>query len=520
MTLRVYSSLSRSIEAVVPREPGHVRVYCCGPTTYDVSHAGHGRSACLPDVLVRHLRATGHRVTYVRNVTDVEDKILKRAKERGEEPLALSERFAAMYDEDLEALSCLRPEAAPRVSQTIPEIVAMVERLVAAGHAYVVDAESGKDVWYSVRSFSRYGKLSGRAVDELRTGEGLVDRGKSAHADKRDPLDFALWKSAPPGEWSFDSPWGKGRPGWHIECSAMVEKHLGFGIDVHCGGMDLVFPHHENEIAQSEAASPGCGAFATIWLHNGFLNVDKEKMAKSLGNFVTMRDCFARNDPDALRLLYLSAHYRGPIEFETEKLPDGRVIFPGLDEHEARLDYLYQTKARVAALAARDAEGDAKELTELRKLVRGARDRVTKALDDDLNTPVALSVVGELAKAINDLCDLADRRKKDAKLVAAAAGLAREAQTALSSSAAVLGVLQSDPGAYADRCRARRLALRGLDAAAIDAKIAERRAARDAKDFSRADAVRDELVAMGVELFDTPDGTTWRLPMRAPRAAG
>ena len=397
MSLSVYNSLSRKIEPIVPAQEGHVRVYCCGPTTYDVSHAGHGRSALLPDLLVRHLRASGLRVTYVRNITDVDDKILKRAKERGEEPLALSDRFATMYQEDVRAIGCAPPDVEPRVSQTIPGIIAIVQKLVENGAAYIVKTETGEDVWYAVRSFGEYGKLSGRTLDDLRAGEGLEDRGKTSHEGKRDPLDFALWKSAPEGEWGFDSPWGRGRPGWHIECSAMVEKHLGFGIDVHCGGMDLIFPHHENEIAQSEAATPGHGPFARVWMHNGFLNVDKEKMAKSLGNFVTMRDCFARNDPEALRFFYLSAHYRGPLEFVTEKLPSGRVVFPALDDAEARVDYLYATASRLAALAAEPAaKADVKELAPIAAVIAGARAKVATALDDDLNTPVALAAIGEL----------------------------------------------------------------------------------------------------------------------------
>jgi cysteinyl-tRNA synthetase len=514
--VRLYNTLTRRMEALSPAVAGHVKIYNCGPTTYDVSHAGHGRSAVLPDLLVRHLRASGIGVTYVRNITDVDDKILKRAKERGEEPLALSDRFAAMYQEDVRALGCVAPDHEPRVSQTIPEIVDLVQRLVKEGTAYEVDATEGKkDVWYAVRKFPTYGKLSGRSVDELRAGEGLEERGKVAHTDKRDPLDFALWKAAPEGEWGFDSPWGRGRPGWHIECSAMVERHLGFGIDVHTGGMDLIFPHHENEIAQSEAAHPEGGPFARVWVHGGFLNVDKEKMAKSLGNFVTMRDCYARNDPEALRYFYLAAHYRGPIEFETTKLDDGRVIFPGLDEAEQRIDYLYTTLERLDALAASTTPGpEIKELSAITAVVQGARKKVSAALDDDLNCPVALAAIHELGKAANDLCDLAQRKKKDARFSAAAATVAASAAAALRSCTDVLGLLQSQPDVYAARVRARRLSILGLDAKVIDGKVEERRAAREAKDFARADAIRKELEALAVELFDSPEGTTWRVGMR------
>jgi cysteinyl-tRNA synthetase len=523
LALRLYNTLTRRVEPVVPHEEGKVSVYCCGPTTYDISHAGHGRTFITPDLLVRHLRASGVTVRYVRNITDVDDKILKRARERGEEPTELSARFATMFQEDMAQLSCRTPDVEPRVSQTIPRIIDLVKRLIASESAYAAPGEAGgEDVWFAVRKFPTYGKLSGRSLDELRSGEGLEDRGKTTHEGKRDPLDFALWKSAPPGEWAFDSPWGRGRPGWHIECSAMVEEHLGFGIDIHAGGMDLIFPHHENEIAQSEAACPGHGPFATMWMHGGFLNVDKEKMAKSLGNFVTMRDCFARNDPEALRTFLLGAHYRGPVEFETHKLDDGRVVFPLIDEAEARVDYFYATVDRLSALAGAAASADApKDLVELAKTIRGARARVAAALDDDLNGPQAMAVVNDLAKAANDLCDLAQKRKKDAAFVAAAASLATEAKAAFLSCTDVLGIVQSEPAEYAARTRARRLSVLGLDAAAIEEKVHARRAARDAKDFARGDAIRDELAALGVEIADSPTGTTWRVGIkRAKLAAG
>jgi cysteinyl-tRNA synthetase len=489
-----------------------LRVYCCGPTTYDVSHAGHGRTAMLPDLLVRHLRASGHKVTYARNITDVEDKIVKRSIERGEHPLALSARFAEMYIEDLATLGCVPPDFQPRVSECIPAIVTLIEKLIANGAAYTSKGLAGDDVWFSIAAFPTYGCLSRRPLDELRAGEGLEERGKVAKEGKREPLDFALWKSVAEGEWGFPSPWGTGRPGWHIECSAMVEQYLGFGIDIHAGGMDLIFPHHENEVAQSEAAHPGEGCFSDIWMHGGFLNVDKEKMAKSLGNFVTMRDCYARNDGEALRYFLLSAHYRVPIEFDTHKFDDGRVAFPGLDEAERRVDYFYTTLERVSELATGEpTPAPVKELDALAKVIRGARQRVSDALDDDLNAPVALAVVNDLVKATNDLVDLAQKRKKDPKLVGAAVALAVEAKGALVSSGEVLGLLLSEPAAYRARTQEKRLRVRSLSKESIEGTIQARRAARDAKDFARGDALRDELLALGVEIFDTQEGTTWRI---------
>ena len=513
--IRLYNTRTRKLEELRPRKDDHLRVYCCGPTTYDVSHAGHGRTAMLPDLLVRHLRASGKKVTYARNITDVEDKIVKRSQERGEHPLALSDRFAAMYVEDLETLGCVPPDHQPRVSECIPAIVALIEKLIEKGAAYATPGLAGQDVWFSIQAFPTYGCLSRRPLEDLRAGEGLDERGKVANEGKREPLDFALWKSIPEGEWGFPSPWGTGRPGWHIECSAMVEQYLGFGIDVHTGGMDLIFPHHENEIAQSEAARPGEGCFSEMWLHGGFLNVDKEKMAKSLGNFVTMRDCYARNDGEALRYFLLSAHYRVPIEFETVKHEDGRVAFPGLDEAERRVDYLYATAARLAELAASAHAGgspvEAKDLAALAKLIRGARQRTSDALDDDLNAPVALAVVGDLAKAANDLVDLAQKRKKDPKLVDAAVALAAEAQEALASCTDVIGLLQSEPSVYRARTQEKRLRVRHLSAETIEKTIQDRREARAAKEFARGDALRDDLLALGVEILDGPEGTTWRV---------
>lgn len=519
ITLRLHDTMTGNLVPLVPKQPGKVRVYCCGPTTYDISHVGHARAALMPDVLVRHLRGQGIDVLYTRNITDVDDKILARAKENNETPTTLSARMADAYKQDIEALGCREPDHSPRVSDHIPEIITLIESLIEKNAAYPADMPSGlKDVYYAVRAFQEYGKLSHRNLDDLVSGARV-----EVSETKRDPLDFALWKGAPADAWGWDSPWGRGRPGWHIECSAMSEKYLGFGFDIHCGGMDLIFPHHENEIAQSEAAHPGEGAFANIWIHNGFVNVDKEKMAKSLGNFVTIRDVYNRNDPEALRYFLLTVHYRGPIQFETEKLESGRVVFPGVLEAERRVDYLYQTIGRLSSLAelagGTDETGAGpapttripKEMSSLMELASTARARVDTALDDDLNTPVALAIVGEVARSGNELVDLAQRKRNNPDVAKSAPLVARMLVRALWSCVEPLGILQTPLDEYRARTRVRRLSLLGKTAAEIDARVEERQQARQNKDFVHADIVRKELESLGVEVADGPTGTTWRI---------
>jgi len=534
--LRLHDTCTGKLTPLEPRHAGEVRVYCCGPTTYDVAHVGHARAALTPDMLVRHLRGQGLKVIYVRNVTDVDDKILERAAASGEEPMALSARMAKLYQDDMSALGCVAPDVEPKVSASIGDIVALVETLIRKEAAYVVDMPNGaRDVYYSVRSFPGYGKLSKRNIEELCVGARI-----EACETKRDPLDFALWKGCVGDAWGWDSPWGKGRPGWHIECSAMSERYLGYGFDVHTGGMDLIFPHHENEIAQSEAAHPGEGPFVSLWIHNGFVNVDKEKMSKSLGNFVTMRQVYERNDPEALRYFLLTVHYRGPICFDVEnrctacdglrasrdpneacpacgKLGEGRVIFPGVIEAERRVDYLYQAISRLDDIASSGTpevtvpSAMPKLLAPFVKLAVEARPRVDAALDDDLNTPVALSVLAELAKAANELADLVQKRKKDTEISRAAPFAASRLVSALRSALEPLGLLQTPAEEYLRRTQAQRLALRGITAEHIEARLTERAEARKAKDFARSDAIRAELSALRIEVADTPEGTTWRM---------
>jgi cysteinyl-tRNA synthetase len=507
---RLYNTLTRTVDELAPRTPGKASVYCCGPTVYDVPHAGHARPAVAFDVLVRHLRGKGLDVTYVRNITDVDDKILDRAKALGEVPTELSARMSELYERAYSAVGCETPDHRPKVSEHIAAIIELIQRLIERDAAYVVDRpDATRDVYFAVRSFPEYGKLSRRRIDELRVG-ARIEKDEA----KRDPLDFALWKGAAVGEWGVDSPWGHGRPGWHIECSAMCSQYLGHGFDIHCGGMDLIFPHHENEIAQSEAARPGEGPLAHVWMHNGFINVDKEKMSKSLGNFVTIDDVLARNDGEAFRWYLLTVHYRGPIQFDTEKLANGRVIFPGVDDAEKRVDYIYRVLTRLRELEAHGGTAPGRlppELVAFRDTSNQAAREATAALDDDLNTPVALAALGEMARSGNELCDLADKRRKDPAFGAAAAQVAGEILAHVTALCSVLGLAQAPAEVYAARTRERRLRLRNLSIEGVDTRVKARTEARRNKDFARADAIRNELFAEGIVLKDSPDGTVWHV---------
>ncbi|MGB5812910.1 MAG: cysteine--tRNA ligase [Polyangiales bacterium] len=495
MSVRLYNTLTSQKEPFAPAEPGHARIYVCGPTVYDYAHLGHARCYVVYDVLVRHLRATGLNVTYVRNITDVDDKILKRAAEAGEEPTALATRFADAYAEDMGRLGNLEPDVEPRVSTHLQDIFDLVQRLIDGGHAYVSEG----DVYFSVESFPDYGKLSHRNLDSMRVGASeRTDDAQTAR--KRHPADFALWKSSIDDAWGWDSPWGRGRPGWHIECSAMSMKHLGETLDLHGGGLDLVFPHHENELAQSEAATGK--PFSRCWMHNGFVEVDKEKMSKSLGNFFTARDLFDRMEPEAIRYFMMTVHYRAPLNLDWTLDDAGNVTgFPQFEEAERRLAYLYKTKQRLVELpSARIKDDDAPAPKEIGDFAHALR----SALDDDLNMPVALATTAEFLKSVNELCDQAMRKKgkaSKASIDAAHAGFdALEAE---------LGIGVTDAATILLRIRDRRAASKGLDAATIEAQIAARTAARQNKDFAEADRVRDALAAQGVELLDSAEGTGW-----------
>jgi cysteinyl-tRNA synthetase len=466
--LHIHNSLTGRKEPFEPLEPGHVRMYVCGITVYDHVHVGHARSQIAFDVARRWLRASGYRVTYVRNITDIDDKILARARERDEPFEALTGRFIAAMNEDFAALGIEPPDHEPRATDYMPEIIAMIGRLVERGFAYV--GASG-DVFYAVAHFARYGRLSGKKLDDLRAGARVeVDEAK------RDPLDFVLWKRAKPGEPAWDSPWGLGRPGWHIECSAMAVALLGPAFDIHGGGMDLKFPHHENEIAQSCAA---CDAsFAKFWMHNGFVRVDEEKMSKSLGNFFTVRDVLPRLRPEVLRAFLLSSQYRAPVNYTDDNLRQA----------DAALQRLY--------LALRDVEPAA-------EAVPGEATRAfAEAMDDDFNTPGAIAALQDAARELNVA--------KAAGVRPRAAALAAE----LRRLGGLLGLLGQPASAWLaapSTLAAGAAAGNGaLDAGEIERRIEARIEARRARNWAESDRIRDELAAAGVLLEDGPSGTTWR----------
>jgi cysteinyl-tRNA synthetase len=468
--LRIHDSLSGKAQTFTPLVPGRVRMYVCGITVYDYCHIGHMRMLVAFDVVQRWLRHSGHALTYVRNITDIDDKIIRRAAERGESIEALTARFIQAMDEDAALLGVQKPDQEPRATQYIPEILALIARLIERGHAYVT---ATGDVMYAVASFKAYGQLSGKRLEDLRAGARV-----EVNEAKRDPLDFVLWKHSKAGEPAWPSPWGDGRPGWHIECSAMAMALLGEHFDIHGGGMDLKFPHHENEIAQSCGAS---GApFANCWMHNGFVNVDSEKMSKSLGNFFTLREVLPHlRHPEVLRHFLIASHYRGPINYTLENLVQA----------DATLGGLYNALRGVpGGEAGPDADA--------------WRGEFRAAMDDDFNTPKALAVLQRLARDINE-----------AKSGASGTCLTRAAELAavFRELAATLGICQLDPEQWFRLPAPGGAGQGAMDDAAIEVAIAARRDAKKARNFKDADRLREELSAAGVVLEDKPDGTTmWR----------
>lgn len=451
--LKIYNTLAREKQTFVPIVAGKVSMYVCGMTVYDFCHLGHARVMVVFDMVNRWLRASGFDVTYVRNITDIDDKIIKRANENGEDIGTLTQRFIDAMDEDSAQLGVLRPDIEPRATAYIDGMIQMISALIGKGHAY--HAANG-DVFYAVNSFADYGKLSGKSLEDLRAGERV-----EVDSFKRDPMDFVLWKSAKPGEPSWDSPWGKGRPGWHIECSVMGAHHLGQQFDIHGGGQDLQFPHHENEIAQSEAAHD-C-TFVNYWMHNGFVRVDDEKMSKSLGNFFTIRDVLKKYDAEVVRFFILRAHYRSPLNYSDKHLDDAKQA----------LTRLYTALRGIEAKAVLDTSA-------------ASYQTFKSAMDDDFNTPEAMAVLFDLANTLNKTGDIA--------IASQLKGLAN-----------ILGLLERNPETFMQAGSSEK-----LDAKTIEAQIAARAEAKKTKNFAEADRIRQELLAQGIILEDNAQGTIWR----------
>ncbi|GAB4296298.1 MAG: cysteine--tRNA ligase [Myxococcota bacterium] len=486
MSIKVYNTKNRRKEEFVPIHDGEVRMYVCGITPYDLSHIGHARAYIAFDVIYRYFKFRGYKTIYCRNYTNIDDKIIKRANELGETPAALSERFIEEYRRDMRALNVATPDIEPRVTEEIETIIEMIKKIEENGHAYTI----GGDVYFDIDSFRGYGKLSGRNIEELIAGARVeVDE------RKKNPLDFALWKSAKPGEPAWDSPWGKGRPGWHIECSAMSQKYLGVTFDIHGGGKDLVFPHHENEIAQSEAAYKQTSV--NYWLHNGFVNVDSEKMSKSLGNFFTIQEVLGRYHPEIVRYFILTTHYRSPINFSDKTL----------DDAAKRVDYHFETIKRAKDfLAVHTPDGK----PEVDVIIKEVMESFIQAMDDDFNAPLALGSVQEFFKAINEAIDGKGVYSEytDGKRASAV----KELSDNIALLGGVLGMWLALPEEYlASRQEAlKRRAESGLSAEEVERLIAERASARKSKDFKRSDEIRDMLAARGIEIKDTPQGTEWK----------
>jgi len=458
--LKVYNDLTNRKEDFTPLEPGKVRMYVCGMTVYDLCHLGHARVLVVFDVIYRYLKASGFDVTYIRNITDIDDKIINRANENSEPFGDLTERFIQAMNEDSVALGVLTPDEEPRATAHIKEIIDMVERLIAKGHAYALD---NGNVYFSVTSFDGYGKLSGKSIDDLRAGArvGVDDA-------KREPLDFALWKAAKPGEPAWNSPWGDGRPGWHIECSAMSTCCLGDTFDIHGGGADLTFPHHENEIAQSEGATGK--PFVRYWLHNGFVRINDEKMSKSLGNFFTVREILKHYQAEEVRYFILTSHYRSPLNYDEEHLHNARAALTRFYTALRGLEVTPESGAD-AYLA-----------------------RFNQAMDDDFNTPEALAVLFDLTREINRV------RQQDLKQAASLG-------SALIQMGSVLGILQDDPESYLRGCATDD---EGISDEAIEALIQQRLEAKGNRNWTEADRIRDELKSNNIILEDGPTGTSWR----------
>ncbi len=480
MTLKIYNTQSRKKEEFHPLKDNKVGIYVCGITAYDLCHVGHARSAVVFDVIVAYLRYIGYDVTYVKNFTDIDDKIIDKANREGSDIKQIAERYIVEHDVDMKKLHVAVPDVTPRATENIEGMIDLVSALLKKGLAYVID----QDVYFSVQDFPGYGKLSGRNLEEMMAGARI-----DVNEKKKNPLDFVLWKASKEGEPWWESPWGKGRPGWHIECSVMSQRYLGETLDIHGGGEDLIFPHHENEIAQSEGATGK--PFARYWLHNGFVRVNSEKMSKSLGNFFTIRDILQKYHPEVLRFFFLQSHYRSPVDFSDAALNEARQ---GMN----RLYSVLKSLQEIAAIPTKEPKKVASSAAEeIEKL----RDRFIEAMDDDFNTARAIGYLFDAARAVN-----ADLAKNLISSDAAAFMTGRFLEIGK-----VLGVFLEDPAAYLLQDRERETTKRGLNTAQIESLIAERNEARKARDWQRADRIRKKLAETGVSIRDTAAETIWTI---------
>jgi cysteinyl-tRNA synthetase len=492
MPLRVYNTLSGGKEEFVPINPGKVGMYVCGVTVYDFSHIGHARANVVFDVICRYLRYLGYDITYVRNYTDIDDKIINRANADGVQFNEISERFIREFDHDMAELGLELPTFQPKATEHVADIIALVNLLVDRGYAYA----AGGDVYFRVEKFAPYLKLSGRNLEEMQAGARIEVDERKQH-----PMDFALWKEAKAGEPFWKSPWGNGRPGWHIECSAMSMKYLGETFDIHGGGKDLIFPHHENEIAQSEAATGR--PFARYWMHNGFVNINAEKMSKSLGNFFTIREVLERYDSEVLRFFLISAHYRSPLDFSDQNL----------NEAEAGMERIYSALAGIEDVLAgkvEAGEGINPDILnnaerELLEKAGSLPERFKEAMDDDFNTALAIGHMFDLVRCINRALDEEGGKSSSGQ------ALFTMVRNVVEEVGKVLGVFISEPSAYIERIKTRKLAGQEISTAEIEHLIAERGAARKGKDFKKSDEIRDYLLSRNIQLLDGAQGTTWKV---------
>ncbi len=484
--MKIYNTLSKRVEEFVPLKPGKVGMYVCGITAYDSCHMGHARAAVAFDMAVRYLRFKGFEVKFAKNFTDIDDKIINRATKENRNWKELAEYYINEYSEDMAGLGNIKPDIEPRATDHIPEMIATIQKLFDRGLAY--QTKSG--VYFSVRKFEGYGKLSGKNIEDLESGARI-----SVDEEKQDPLDFALWKAAKPGEPEWDSPWGKGRPGWHIECSAMSSKYLGQPFDIHGGGADLIFPHHENEIAQAEGA---CGCqFVKYWLHNGFININAEKMSKSIGNILTIREIRKRHDFEAVRYFLLSSNYRSPIDYTDTAIAEAAL----------GVDRFYEMLARLPSAGTSNQEPSnlGKIEKELSESLKTAKDRIIAFMDDDLNSSGAFGVIFELVRQTNKYLD----GKTSDEFTKWLSSKWNELRSAFTS---IFGVFGSSAQEYHARRKSIATTSKGVDSALVEKLIAERKDARKSKDFAKADAVKKQLADLGVELRDKPDGTTeWKM---------